>query len=88
MTRASILIVERRPEELATVEDVLAALPHFGLSSICNIVAAIKTAKALGLGAQEAVLTVATDGAAMYTSEKPKAVAKHFGGRFDAVEQG
>ena len=66
-------------------EDVLAALPHFGLSSICNIVAAIKTAKALGLGAQEAILTVATDGAELYTSEKPKAVAKHFGGRFDAA---
>ena len=35
-------------------EDVIAALPHFGLSSICNIVAAIKTAKTLGLGAQDA----------------------------------
>jgi cysteine synthase len=66
-------------------EDVLAALPHFGLSSICNIVAAIKTAKTLGLGAQEALLTVATDGAALYASEKPKAVAKHFGGHFDAA---
>ncbi|MEP7300597.1 MAG: pyridoxal-phosphate dependent enzyme [Caldimonas sp.] len=66
-------------------EDVLAALPHFGLSSICNIVAAIKTAKALGLGAHDAILTVATDGAELYTSEKPKAVAKHFGGRFDAA---
>ena len=66
-------------------EDVLAALPHFGLSSVCNVVAAIKTAKALGLGAQDAILTVATDGAAMYTSEKAKAVAKHFGGSFDAV---
>ena len=66
-------------------EDVIAALPHFGLSSICNIVAAIKTAKTLGLGAQDVLLTVATDGAELYTSEKPKAVAKHFGGRFDAV---
>ena len=66
-------------------EDVLAALPHFGLSSICNVVAAIKTAKTLGLGAQDAILTVATDGAAMYASEKPKAIAKHFGGRFDGV---
>ena len=64
-------------------EDVLAALPHFGLSSICNIVAAIKTAKTLSLGAQDAIVTVATDGAAMYTSEKAKAVDKHFGGSFD-----
>jgi cysteine synthase len=65
-------------------DEVLAALPHFGLSSICNIVAAIKTAKALGLGADDALLTVATDGAALYTSEIPKAVTRHFGGRFDA----
>jgi cysteine synthase len=67
-------------------DEVLAALPHFGLSSICNIVAAIKTAKALGLGADEAIVTVATDGAAMYTSEKAKAVARHFGGSFDAAK--
>jgi cysteine synthase len=66
-------------------EAVLAALPHFGLSSICNVVAAIKTAKTLGLGAQDAILTVATDGAAMYTSEKPKAIAKHFAGTFDGA---
>jgi cysteine synthase len=66
-------------------EDVIAALPHFGLSSICNILAAIKTAKTLGLGAQDAILTVATDGAELYTSEKPKAVVKHFGGHFDAA---
>lgn len=62
---------------------VLAALPHLGLSSICNVLAAIKTAKALGLGAGDAILTVATDGAEMYASELPKAVRKHFGGRFD-----
>jgi cysteine synthase len=67
-------------------DEVLAALPHFGLSSICNILAAIKTAKALGLGASEALITVATDGANLYTSEFPKAVAKHFGGSFGASQ--
>jgi hypothetical protein len=67
-------------------EDVLAALPHFGLSSICNVVAAVKTARALGLGANDALITVATDGAALYTSEFPKAVSKHFGGAFGAAE--
>lgn len=66
-------------------EEVLAALAHFGLSSICNVVAAIKTAKALGLGAEDVILTVATDGAELYASEKPKAVTKHFGGSFDTV---
>lgn len=67
-------------------DDVIAALPHFGLSSICNIVAAIKTAKALGLGKDDALMTVATDGAAMYRSEFAKAQTKHYGGGFDADE--
>ena len=67
-------------------DEVLAALPHMGLSSICNILAAIKTAKTLGLGAGDALITVATDGADLYTSEFPKAVAKHFGGRFGAAQ--
>ena len=65
-------------------EEVLDALPHFGLSSVCNVVAAVKTAKALDLGERDLIVTVATDGAAMYGSEIPKAVAKHFGGAFDA----
>ena len=67
-------------------DEVLSALPHFGLSSICNVVAAIKTAKALGLTASEALITVATDGAELYTSEFPKAKAKHFGGEFGAAQ--
>ncbi len=67
-------------------EDVLAALPHFGLSSICNIVAAIKTAKTLDLGASQALITVATDGAALYTSEIAKAKTKHFGAGFGTAQ--
>jgi cysteine synthase len=67
-------------------EDVIAALPHFGLSGICNVLAAIKTAKALGLGASDALITVATDGAALYTSEIAKAMSKHFAGVFGATE--
>ena len=59
-------------------------LPALGLSSICNVVAAIKTAKALDLGQDDVILTVATDGAALYGSERRKAIRKHFGGRFDA----
>ena len=64
---------------------VLAALPDFGLSSICNVLAAIKTAKTLKLGPSDAIITVATDGAAMYGSEVPKLTAKHFGGAFTAA---
>ena len=63
---------------------VLALLPAFGLSSICNVLAAIKTAKTLGLGEDDVLVTVATDGAAMYGSEREKALARDFGGSFDA----
>jgi hypothetical protein len=63
--------------------DVIAALPHFGFSSICNVIAAIKTAKRLGLGKDDAIVTVATDGAELYATEVDKAVAKRFSGVFD-----
>jgi cysteine synthase len=44
-------------------------LGHFGLSSIANIVGAIKLAKHLRLSENEVILTVATDGHDMYRSE-------------------
>ena len=55
-------------------------LPHFGFSSICNTLAAIKTAKLLDLGPDDAVITVATDGSALYPSERAKLLATRFGG--------
>ncbi len=66
-------------------DDVLEQLPSLGLSSICNVLGAIKTAKHYGLGAEDVVVTVATDGAAMYDSERELAIAKHFPGGFDEV---
>ena len=63
-------------------------LPSLGLSSICNIIAAIKTAKYYRLGPDEAVVTVATDGAEMYGSEQVKAEAKYFPAGFDEVHAG
>ena len=51
-------------------DDVIDALAHFGFSSTCNVLAAIKTAKLLGLGPDDAIITVATDGGAMYPSER------------------
>ena len=65
--------------------DVVAELPSLGLSSICNVLAAIKTAKYYGLGSDDVVVTVATDGAAMYGSERELALAKYFPGGFDEV---
>ena len=64
-------------------ERLLHQLSSLGLSSICNVVAAIKVAKRLHLGPDDAIVTVATDGAEMYATERQKAIAKHFGGRFD-----
>jgi len=77
-------LIERRGVDPA----VVAALDHFGLSSLCNIVAAVKLAKYYELGPDDVVLTVATDSAEMYGSEVHKAVARYFGNRFDAVSAG
>jgi cysteine synthase len=74
-------LVERR----GVPADVVASLEHFGLSSICNTLAAIKTAKLLGLGPDDAVVTVATDGAALYPSERAKTVQRRFDGAFDSM---
>ena len=69
-------------------QSVVDQLPALGLSSICNVVAAVKCAKYFQLGPDDAVLTVATDAAAMYASEKDKALQKHFRGEFDGASAG
>ena len=66
--------------------DLVDSLQHFGLSSICNVLAAIKTAKLLGLGADDALITVATDGAALYPSERAKTIARRFRHSFGALD--
>ena len=67
-------------------QSVLDTLVHFGLSSICNVLAAISTAKLLELGADDAIITVATDGAALYPSEYSKITARDFGGGFSNLD--
>ena len=66
--------------------EVVAMLGHFGFSSICNVIAAIRTAKLLDLGADDAVITVATDGAALYSSERVKTLRERFAGDFRALD--
>ncbi|MDQ1422744.1 MAG: cysteine synthase [Acidimicrobiaceae bacterium] len=73
-------------ERIGVSDDVVAALVHFGLSSICNVIAAIKTARLYDLGEDDAIITVATDGAALYPSERAKMLAGRFGGSFDEVD--
>jgi cysteine synthase A len=66
-------------------DDTIEGLRSLGLSSICNVLGAIKVAKYYGLGRDDVVLTLATDGAAMYDSERQLALAKRFADGFDDV---
>jgi cysteine synthase len=62
------------------------ALHAVGLSGICNALAAIKVAKYYDLGPEEAVITIATDGADLYHTEVDKAQRHYFAGQMDAVQ--
>jgi cysteine synthase A len=68
--------------------EMLARLKFVGLSGIANLVAAIKTAKRLELGEEDMILTVATDSAALYGSERQKFLATHYPDGFDTVSAG
>ncbi|MCC6619671.1 MAG: pyridoxal-phosphate dependent enzyme [Deltaproteobacteria bacterium] len=75
-------LVARRGVEPSLV----ASLSSLGLSSVCNIVAAVKLARALDLGPDDAIVTVATDGAALYHSELDRIRARER--PLDAVRAG
>lgn len=64
-------------------QEALSGLADLGLSSIANVLGAIKLAKYLKLGPDDAVLTVATDGAGMYGTELSKTTRDAYSGRFD-----
>ena len=61
-------------------------LGNFGLSSIANILGAIKYAKYMDLGDNDVVLTVATDGSDLYETEQSVARKKYFSNRFDTID--
>ncbi len=70
-------------------DGLIEVLQHFGFSAICNTLAAIKTAKLLDLGADDAIVTIATDGAAMYPSSRAEYLQRHYADGFshtDAAE--
>jgi cysteine synthase len=64
---------------------MLEALSSLGISSICNVVASIKLAKHLRYGPDDVIVTVATDGAALYASERGKLLARDYPDGFDGV---
>ncbi|MFZ2490224.1 MAG: pyridoxal-5'-phosphate-dependent protein subunit beta [Thermoanaerobaculia bacterium] len=68
--------------------DTLDRLGDLGISSICNILGAVKLARYLDLGSDDVIVTVATDGADLYGTELQKAVERDFSGGFDAVSAG
>ncbi len=72
-------------ERLGFDEATIESLSHMGFSAICNVLGAIKTAKYLGLGSDDVVMTVATDGADLYLTEYEKIERERFGGAFDRI---
>jgi cysteine synthase len=72
-------------ERRGVPETVIAELHRFGFSAICNMLAAIKTAKHLELGPDDLIATVATDGAELYTSELEKIGDRDYPQGFDEV---
>ena len=68
--------------------ELVDALRSLGVSSICNVLAAIKVARHQRLGPDDVILTVATDGAEMYGTELDRIAARDFPAGFDAVAAG
>ena len=65
--------------------ELLQQLSVLGLSGIANVIAAIKLARYLDLGEEDALLTVATDSAEMYGSQAEKTLRADYAGDFDTV---
>jgi cysteine synthase len=60
----------------------------FGISGLANIVAAIKLAKRFEYGPDDVVMTLATDTAAMYASERKAYRTRRYADGFDEVNAG
>jgi cysteine synthase len=68
--------------------EVVAALDGLGLSGFANVVGAIKAAKHLDLTQSDVIVTIATDAAAMYASERERCLATRFADGFDEIAAG
>ncbi len=69
--------------ERGVADGVIDALVDMGYSAICNTLAAITAAKQWGLGPDDVIVTVATDGSELYNSEREKVMSNHYPGGFD-----
>ncbi len=66
-----------RLAELGVATDLIEQLPLLGISSICNLIAAIKTAQYYGMDNRDIIFLPMTDSAEMYTSRLPELAAAH-----------
>ena len=62
------------------------SLVHMGYSSICNALAAIKTAKHYRMTSDDVIVTVATDGSEMYSSELSEYIKRRHAGGFGEAD--
>ncbi len=68
--------------------DFIARFADVGISGFANIAAAIKLAKHSKLGADDVIVTVATDCASLYDSERENYRAKYYPQGFDDINAG
>jgi cysteine synthase len=68
--------------------EVVGSFDDIGISGLANIVAAIKVAKHLDLGAEDVIMTVATDSALLYGSERQSFLSRRYPEGFDEVNAG
>ena len=67
---------------------LVSSFDDIGISGLANIVAAIKLAKHYDLGADDVIMTVATDSAQLYASERQSFVKRRYPDGFDEVNAG
>jgi hypothetical protein len=68
--------------------EVVGSFDDIGISGLANIVAAVKVAKHLDLGAEDVIMTVATDSALLYASERQSFLSRRYPDGFDEVNAG
>src|SRR5262249_40256562 len=68
--------------------DAIRAFDDIGITGLANIIAAIKVARHFDLGGDEMIMTVATDSASLYVSERQNFLAQHYADGFDEVNAG
>ena len=68
--------------------EVVGQFDDIGISGLANIVAAIKLAKHLDLGADDVIMTVATDSALLYASERQSFMTRRYPDGLDEVNAG